>query len=154
MPNENARGTVVVGVDGSLAGEKALRWAVREAARRGDPVRAVSVLAKDDLLPGTSFAVQPYGRRPARDEDEAHEQLHASVRAAIEGVTDTPEITETVVSGDPATELITESIEADLVVVGTHGHNPVAEALLGSVATDCLRHAHCPVVVVTPRASV
>jgi nucleotide-binding universal stress UspA family protein len=41
-------------------------------------------------------------------------------------------------------------VEADLIVVGTHGRGIAASALLGSVAKDLLHLAHCPVLVVTP----
>lgn len=36
----------------------------------------------------------------------------------------------------------------DLIVVGTHGRTGVKKMLLGSVATDVVTHAHCPVLVV------
>ena len=35
--------TIVVGVDGSLASRRALRWAVREVASRGGVVKAITV---------------------------------------------------------------------------------------------------------------
>lgn len=36
----------------------------------------------------------------------------------------------------------------DLIVVGTHGRTGVKKMLLGSVATDVVTYAHCPVLVV------
>jgi len=41
---------------------------------------------------------------------------------------------------------------AGLIVVGTHGRNVAAAALLGSVARDLLHRASCPVLVVTPES--
>ena len=37
--------------------------------------------------------------------------------------------------------------DADLVVVGTSGHSPIARLLLGSVAEEVLRAAPCDVLV-------
>ncbi|MET7990928.1 universal stress protein [Amycolatopsis sp. NPDC005232] len=54
--------------------------------------------------------------------------------------------------GDPATELITASTDADLLVVGARGAGRTPELLLGSVSRDSVRYSRCPVVVVTPGA--
>jgi len=138
---------IVVGFDGSSAGARALDWAIGEARRGRDIVRAVMVLPHDDLLPGTAFALQPHGRRPVTDEAEARECLHTSVLAADPEPT---AVIESVVAGDPATELLKEAAGADLLVVGGHGHGPFARRLLGSVAAHCLRRSSCPVVVLPP----
>jgi glycine betaine transporter len=37
---------------------------------------------------------------------------------------------------------------ADLIVIGTHGRSGLKHALLGSVAEEVMREAHCPVVTV------
>jgi nucleotide-binding universal stress UspA family protein len=42
-------------------------------------------------------------------------------------------------------------VEADLILVGTHGRKGVARALLGSVAEDVLRNAPCGVLVARPK---
>lgn len=47
---------------------------------------------------------------------------------------------------------IAADLEADLVVVGTHGRRGVARLLLGSVAEAVVRLAPCPVLVVRPKA--
>jgi nucleotide-binding universal stress UspA family protein len=139
--------TIVVGVDGSAAGDGALRWAVREAARQHDRVHAIHVRDREDLLPATSLAFQPHGRMPTTDVGTLREQLRAAVRSAVANVPEPPEIMESVRTGHPATELIAESADADLLVVGSQGHRPLADLLLGSVAAQCVRHAHCPVVI-------
>jgi nucleotide-binding universal stress UspA family protein len=43
-----------------------------------------------------------------------------------------------------------EDANADLIVVGTHGHGGLAAALLGSVARGLLHTAHCPVLAIPP----
>ncbi|MES1176912.1 MAG: universal stress protein [Myxococcales bacterium] len=47
---------------------------------------------------------------------------------------------------------IAADLEADLVVVGTHGRRGIARLLLGSVAQAVVRLAPCPVLVVRPKA--
>ena len=42
----------------------------------------------------------------------------------------------------------TRNLQADLIVVGSHQHSTLYHLLVGSVAQNVLRHAHCPVLVV------
>lgn len=55
--------------------------------------------------------------------------------------------------GKPATKIIdaARNWPADLIVMGTHGRNALANALLGSVTQEVLRHAPCPVMVLRAR---
>jgi nucleotide-binding universal stress UspA family protein len=52
--------------------------------------------------------------------------------------------------GRPATEIVeaAREIEADLIVIATHGHTGLKHVLLGSVAENVVRHAPCPVLTV------
>ncbi len=50
--------------------------------------------------------------------------------------------------GHPAQALIEASNEADLLVVGSHGHGAFTGMLVGSVSIHCVTGAYCPVVVV------
>ena len=54
--------------------------------------------------------------------------------------------------GDAARELVERSSGLDLLVVGSRGYGPVRHALLGSVTSELMRTAACPVLVV-PRSS-
>ena len=49
--------------------------------------------------------------------------------------------------GRPAAEIVryAKDRRIDLIVIGTHGRGPVWHMLLGSVAENVVRHAHCPV---------
>ena len=54
-----------------------------------------------------------------------------------------------VLTGDPglATADYAKRVNAELIVVTSHGHHGVRRLLLGSVAERIIRHAHCSVLV-------
>ncbi|WP_027945468.1 universal stress protein [Amycolatopsis taiwanensis] len=143
---------IVVGVDGSNQSEAALRWALEEATAHSDQVRAVLVRARAELLPGTSYAIQPYGRRPVGEDEEYSDRLRTTVQKVRETLDNPPPVIEAVLNGDPAAELVKESAHADLLVIGSHGAR-LRDVLIGSVAVWCVRHAHCPVLVITNEAA-
>ncbi|CCH32901.1 universal stress protein [Actinosynnema sp. NPDC047251] len=142
---------ILVGVDGSPASRKALKWALEHAKRSGETVEAtMAYAAQEGLVPANTMGLNPYGetphrRHPARD-------LHSIVEDVRATVPDAPSVAEVTVTGDAGTALSEASRQADLLVVGTRGHGRLAEVFLGSVAADCLRHTACPVVVVPPDA--
>jgi nucleotide-binding universal stress UspA family protein len=57
-------------------------------------------------------------------------------------------------TGDPrdVIDKVAREIDADLIVMGTHGRRGVARALLGSVAESVVRTAACPVLTVRTAA--
>ncbi|MEU4524657.1 universal stress protein [Amycolatopsis sp. NPDC024027] len=137
---------IIVGIDGTPHGDAALQWALEIGAHAGDTVRAILVRPRDTLLPGTSFAIQPHGRLPEAGYslDEHVAKLAVNTAAQLETRT---------VHGDPATELVTASADADLLVLGTHRGGALADLVLGSVGRECVRFSRCPVVIITPEAA-
>ena len=141
----NATGSLVVGVDGSPASAAALRWAVRQAQLTGGEVCAVTAwshpLAVDAGTPG----------RAIRDVAETHRrQLEDFLEIArVPGVAIRAEVSE----GDPAEVLLSMAQDAELLVLGSHGHGKMLRALVGSVSAKCLREARCPVVILPARVA-
>lgn len=141
---------IIVGIDGSDNAQKALEWAMREAAARRAPLTALTVHPE---------AIGAWGLRPISYPADQQEQDRAR-RAAEEAVRKTssqldagsrPEsVTVRAVSGIVADELIKASVDADLVVVGSRGHGGFARLMMGSVSTQVVHHAACPVVIVPP----
>lgn len=131
---------VVVGVDGSDSSLRALQWAAREAGARGGTVEAITAWRWD--VPGGGLTGEGPADMEARD--RAAQMLEQAV-AALTG--DTPVATE-VVEGRPAEVLANASRDADLLVLGSHGHSRVWTTVLGSVAEETIRLASCPVVVI------
>lgn len=131
--------TVVVGFDGTQPAVHALTWAVQEARLHRAELAVRTVLDRP-LLVGDVLS-EPDGP-PIRS--ELSDRLHKAVVAVT---ADYPVRFETV-HGGAAAKLIAACDEEALLVLGTRGHNPVTELLLGSVSRACLHHAPCPVVVV------
>ena len=133
--------TVVVGVDGSEGAQRALRFAIDEAAAHG--WRVMLVHGVDVGL----SAADPYGGGAVL------EQLQQSGRtaldaAAAEVVKAGLEASTKLEVGSPAYALIDAAKGAAMLVVGSRGHGGFMGLLLGSVSSACVHHAHCPIVVV------
>ncbi len=144
-PSETT-GRIVVGVDGSPAANAALHWAVRHAELTGDAVEAVIVWQFP--IVGASYGWAGVAVTEGMDMRALAEKTLADAVDKITGPGSTVAIEQRVVEGYPATVLVEESADADLLVVGSRGHGTFAEALLGSVSQHCSHHARCPVVIV------
>lgn len=47
---------------------------------------------------------------------------------------------------------VADELQADLIVMGTHGRSGLSRLVMGSVAEDVMRHATCPVLTMKPLA--
>lgn len=150
---------VVVGIDYSETSDLALERALDLAAER--PHAEVHVL---HVLPAYQPGFTPEGavagvanRYP--DLSEASTKLLGHVdrilaERAAQG-RKTPERVVTHLRLEVAANEVAQlaaDLEADLVVVGTHGRRGVSRLLLGSVAEATVRLAPCPVLVVRKKA--
>lgn len=130
---------IVVGVDGSPADVAALRWAIQVATREHGRVHAISVRHSPDLMPATSYALEPHGtRQPEPDQGTSLKRLHDAIEQAKEGIENPAPVVAVSVIGDPEVELAKGAQHADMLVVG-HGQGPLAEVFLGSVAAGAAR---------------
>jgi len=94
----------------------------------------------------------------ARTEDfgfEVGERLRTKAASALRDVEagSTVRVFVHVTHGDPAGEILAlaEDVQADLILVGTHGRQGLKRLLMGSVAETVVRNATCPVLVMRPR---
>ena len=139
---------IIVGVDGSGHSQRALEWAMREAALRHVPL---SVLSVHPAIVGY------FGGVSTSPEDLAlTEQTQAAVQAETEKVLaalDGPRpesVTVRAVHGFPVEELVNASKDADIVVLGSRGAGGFTRMLMGSTAGQVVQHAYCPVLIVPP----
>ncbi len=145
-------GRIVVGVDGSPQSVDALRWALVEADARHATVEAVSTWSNPvmaDAYGGTAMM----GFDAADLVKATTQTLEAAIEAACPDPAKRAEIERVVTEGGAGHVLIERSRGADLLVVGSRGHGGFAGLLLGSVSSQCVHHAHCPVTVIRPAGS-
>ncbi len=139
--------TIVWATDGSELADRALPY-VKELARANGS-RIVAVHA-NELLRGR------FGGAPLlADEPDVREGIERQIEElkadgfdvelkVANGTSDTPELI-----AHAARE-----VEADLIVLGTHGHGGFKSAVLGSVARGLLHTSTCPVLAIPPERGV
>lgn len=139
---------IVVGVDGSGHSQRALEWAVNEAAIRHVPLNVITV---------HQAIVGYFGGVVTSPQDlELTRQVQAAVKAETDKVLarldgSRPEsVTVKAVHGFPVEELVNASKEADMVVLGSRGAGGFTRLMLGSTAGQVVQHAYCPVLIVPP----
>ena len=131
--------TVVAAVDFSAGSEAALARAADLARRTG---AALHVLHADVLFQSSGDGA-PLDGAPA---GTLRLRLDRAARDA--GAPDATIAVVRDVKAVAAIQRYAEDVDADLLVVGTHGRTGVARLLLGSVAEACVASAPCPVLTV------
>lgn len=143
-------GPIVCGVDGSGEARAALRAAAQLARRLGVRLVAAHVVQPPAPTPGLGPTARQLATIPV-------DALLTGGEALVERILEEEELVGSarrVVLGFPADRLadLADEEAAELVVVGSRGRGPVKAALLGSVSSDLIGVARCPVLVVPPRA--
>ncbi len=140
MANDSAQ-LVVVGFDGGTESSAALRWALKEAVDLSVTVEVVHCYLPASL---TDSGVGS----PREREVAATIMVRDQVNAALQEMPRAPEVRQSSVSGNPAHVLVARTESASLLVIGVHRQTDLSDLILGRVGRECLRRAHCPVVVV------
>ena len=138
---------ITVGVDGSHHAQPALDWAVKEAGIRHAPL---TVLAVHEVASNywTGHAMTVPADEAGREKAQQAAEAAAAKSAGGLGEPKPASVTVRAVNGLAAQELINASKDADLIVVGARGGGGFAALMLGSVSSQVVHHAACPVVVV------
>jgi len=139
----NTNYLIVVGVDGSEGGRRALDWAADEAAKRGGVVQAVVAWSWDGMDYGPIATTYPQ-----QEAECAQLLIDAEIKALAQRRGSHLPVSGEIVEGRPADVLTAAGRSADLLVLGSHGHSRVRHTVLGSVSEECIRKASCPVVVI------
>lgn len=139
---------ILVGIDGSEAARGAARFAARLARRLNDAVALACVVepTPPDLRVNGVLDAARVAQEHVRYAEDLLRKTAADVGPDIA-------VTRQVLGGHPAAALeeLARDQDIELVVVGSHGLNPVERALLGSVAGRLIRTCEKPVVVIPPR---
>ena len=142
MTSDISTPLIVVGMDGSAGSREALQWAVAHAELSGAAVQAVMAWQLPEVY---SMASRDY-------EADARFELQTAIERAL-GPDQRSHVTSQVVAGRPGHVLVDASRNAQLLVVGSHGHGELIGKFIDSVSAHCVYHAGCPVVVVRHPAS-
>lgn len=144
--------TVVVPLDGSANGERALPTAVELARRSGAGLRLVRVPTVPTYLaviPDTAAMIPAHLQQKALEAESYLAVQAASLSAA--GLDVAADVTMVVEGGveHAIAEYATEH-QAQVIVLCSHGQSGFARLVMGSVADRMLRLAPCPVWIVRP----
>ena len=138
---------ITVGIDGSDHSQRALEWAIKEAAIRNTPLTVLAV----HQVAGNHWTSNPeIYPADAPEAEKARQAAQDLVQKAVDaaGGSGPSSVTVRAVSGIAAQELVNASKDADLVVVGSRGGGAFARLMLGSVSHQVVNLAACPVVVI------
>lgn len=145
--------TILVPLDGSETGQRALPWAKALAGKNANiillevtPV-AVTIRAFGGQVIGSAEKVQEGFRQIAQQQlDEA----------AARFFTSDDKITTVIAMGDPTEQIIATALEhnADLIVMSSHGRGAIGRFVSGSVADRIVRHAPLPVMIIGPEGEI
>ncbi|SAK60420.1 UspA domain-containing protein [Caballeronia temeraria] len=140
---------IIIALDGSESSQRALNEAIRMAKISGALVHAVFVA---DTAALSSFPVG-YRSEVFRDARRMLDEGRARVRAA--GLECETQLLETHTPDDSIAACLQRRVvqlQADLVVMGTHGRSGVRRLVLGSVAEAFVRDSTCPVLLIRSQA--
>lgn len=143
-----AHGPVVVGVDGSPNSELALATAFEEASWRNAELVAVHAWIEYSTDSAYGYAHQSFVDWDAVDTRER--ELLAERLAGWQEKYPDVEVRRVVARRRPVASLLEQSADAQLLVVGSHGHGGFAGMILGSTSQALIYHAPCPLMVVRP----
>jgi nucleotide-binding universal stress UspA family protein len=143
---EDAMNKILIGTDGSASAHEAVEFGLDLAAEQDARAFIVHVAPLVDVMPYANFGyVAP--TLPHEFDEHDRELLQEAVELAAEkGV----EVETTLLKGRPADEIVAfaDSIDADLIVVGSRGHGTITSALIGSVSRGVLHESRRPVLIV------
>jgi nucleotide-binding universal stress UspA family protein len=152
LPPPNPRFVVLAAVNESSHEQDVVRVGANFArSMPGGELHLLHVV--EDLPPPIALVPAPFGLGVTTAE------IVAAARARLDKVTSAARaqfggrIVEHLAAGSAWKQILQLAIDlqADLVLVGTHGRTGVKRMVLGSVAEAVVRRASCPVIVVRPK---
>ena len=132
-PANRAPGPVVLGADGSPAGQAAITFAFEEAALRDVPLVTVCALTDAPGRLGGSRQLEEDFDQLVDAEAKEHPEVS---------------VVRHVLPGTPRAALLSAAADAQMLVVGARGRGGFDEMSLGSIAQAVLQYAPCTVGVV------
>ncbi|HWC82920.1 MAG TPA: universal stress protein [Pseudonocardiaceae bacterium] len=144
-------GAVVVGVDGSAAGEAAVALAFAASS-----VRRAELVAVHTWVEFASDSAYAYARQFIVDwaaAERYEEELLADGLAGWQEQYPDVAVRRVLTRDRPLRQLLAHAADAQLLVVGSRGHRRIAGRLLGSTSQALIYHSPCPLLVARPNTA-
>lgn len=137
---------ILIATDGSPSALRALELGLELAEEEGAHPVFVYVAPTSEFLPVSGFAMGPVAVPHELDEADRAALDEATRIADERGL----ESETRLLTGHPAREIVAlaDSLDADLIVLGSHGYGAVSSVLLGSVSRGVLHGTTRPVLIV------
>jgi nucleotide-binding universal stress UspA family protein len=139
--------TILLATDGSAASESASEQAIDLAVQVQAKLLVVSVLVSARQPSESAVA----GSAASSVDTDSRDSITARAQGIVQRARAAgANATFLVWDGDAGEAIVaaSQSEDADLIVVGSHGRSGVSRFFIGSVSDYVVRHAHCPVMVV------
>jgi nucleotide-binding universal stress UspA family protein len=145
-PKEDTMKKILIATDGSESAHEALEFGLDLAAEQDAKAFIVHVAPVVDVMPYANFGYVAPSVPHEFDEHDRECLREAAELAAEKGV----DVETGLLKGRPADEIVAyaDTIDADLIVVGSRGHGAIASALIGSVSRGVLHESRRPVLIV------
>jgi len=140
---------IVVPIDFSGQTEAVLQVAQTLGAALDSKIWLIHIAAPEPDFVGYDSGPDVVRKQVAKELRKEHakvQELGEGLRSA--GLT----VTALAIQGPTVDTIVAEAskLEADLIILGSHGHGALYRTLMGSVSEGVLRHASCPVLIVPP----
>jgi nucleotide-binding universal stress UspA family protein len=139
---------IVAAIDFSDVSKPVVESAVKIAKALGEGLHLVHVVEAEPTYAAYGFSPDDF---PAMHEVQAESVTRAEMKllkiAAETGLTG---VQTKILQGQPLHTILSyaEEVDADMLVLGSHGHGFMSSLLLGSVAEGCVRKAQLPALIV------
>jgi nucleotide-binding universal stress UspA family protein len=146
---------IVAAIDFSELGDRAVLEALRLSQQHPHAELHVLTVGSDDggaiRLPGSTLRILP--QEEAEVETRGHVADLVQRYTSTHGAIGVERIAVYTTTGYPAERIVAlaTAIDADVIVLGTHGRTGLKRIVLGSVAEEVVRRAPCTVHVIRPR---
>ena len=145
---DNAMKTMITALDFSDADHPVIEATSKLAKALGEGVHLVHVVEPEPTYAAYGFAPNEF---PAVDVAQKESRARSEQKLSeIAQQMKVPNVQTTVLQGQPLHSILdyAKEVDADLLVLGSHGHGFLGSLLLGSVAEGCVRKAKIPSLIV------